>query len=134
MFIGSENAYNQYRKTAIMTASGEKLLLMLYDRLVTNLKQAIQAIERKDTPHAHAFLMKGQNIIAELMRTLKMEYEISSNLYRLYDYMRRRLIKANIKKDPAIVEEVLGIVSGMRDAWAAAAAEVQAGENYANRA
>jgi flagellar protein FliS len=134
MYADAENAYNQYRRTAIMTASGDKLLLMLYDGLVTDLKKAKQAIEQKDPAGAHTFLMKGQNIITELMRTLKMEYAISTDLYRLYDYLRRCLIRANIKKDPAIVEEVLDMAAGLRTTWMAAASQARAGEKNAGNA
>jgi flagellar protein FliS len=134
MYTDAENACSQYRKVAIATASREKLLLMLYDGLVANLHKARQAIERKDPAAAHTFLVKGQNIIAELMRTLKMEYEISAVLYRLYGYLRQRLILANIRKDPAIVDEVLGIVTKLRGAWAAAAEQVLAGDVHAGKA
>jgi flagellar protein FliS len=131
MYADAENAYNQYRKTAVMTASGDKLLLMLYDGLVTDLKKAKQAVEQRDPASAHTLLIKGQNIITELMRTLKMEYAISTDLYRLYDYLRRRLIRANVKKDPAIVEEALGMAIGLRNTWMAAASRVRAGEKNA---
>jgi flagellar protein FliS len=127
-------AYNQYRRVTTTTARGEKLLLMLYDGLIIDLKQAKQAIEQKDPATAHTFLMKSQEIIAELMRTLRMEYEISGNLSKLYDYLLRRLAKANIRKDAAIVEEALQIVTGLRSAWAAAAAQVLAGGNHARQA
>jgi len=36
-----------------------------------------------------------------------MKYDIAHQLDLLYDYMYRRLVDANIKKDGAIVEEVL---------------------------
>ena len=35
----------------------------------------------------------------------------------LYDYMSRRLTEANIKNDPAIIEEVEGLVTEFRDTW-----------------
>ena len=121
-------------KIAVTTARPEKLLLMLYDGLVINLIKAKQAIERHDPATAHTYLMKGQDIITQLMATLKMDYEISANLYRLYDYLRRRLIAANVRKDAAIIEEILGIATGLRASWAAAAEQVQAGDDRARQA
>ena len=41
------------------------------------------------------------------MSTLNMDYDISNNLYSLYDFMYWRLVDANIKKDKAIVEEII---------------------------
>jgi flagellar protein FliS len=49
-----------------------------------------------------------------------MKYEISQSLALLYDYMYRRLIDANIKKDKDILEEVLGFAKELRDTWAQA--------------
>jgi flagellar protein FliS len=114
------NAYNQYRTTAISTASPEKLLLMLYDGLTLSLKQAKLEIDRGDVQAIHNSLIKGQNIISELICTLNSDYEISANLSQLYDYMKWRLIAANLKKDSAIIDEVLGLVSELRSVWAKA--------------
>ncbi len=122
-----ENAYHQYRTTSIATARPEKLLIMLYDGLVLDLKQARQALEQKDPAGAHGWLVKGQNIITELMGTLKMEYEISPDLYRLYDYLRRRLITANIRKEQEIIDEVLNMVEELRAAWVTVARQAPAG-------
>ena len=103
---------------------------MLYDGLVTALKQAIPACEQKQVQKAHDDLMKAQEIITQLMATLNMEYEIAGNLYQLYDYYTRRLIQANLKKDPAIVEEVLGMVLKLRSAWATAEKELRSGNRH----
>jgi flagellin-specific chaperone FliS len=47
--------------------------------------------------------------------------------------MRRRLIAANVRKDAAIIEEILGMATGLRASWAAAAAHVQAGDDHARQ-
>jgi flagellar protein FliS len=51
--------------------------------------------------------------------------EIARNLYRLYDYMLRRLVEANIKSDRARVEEVLKYLEELRDAWSQAIANLR---------
>jgi flagellar protein FliS len=120
------NAYSQYRNTAIFTANPERLLLMLYDGLVQFLRQARQAVEQKDIAGANSNLIKSQNIINELMNTLNMDYDISADLYQLYDYLNRRLIEANVKKDTGIIDEVLGLVADLRTTWAEANHQVPA--------
>ncbi|MGI6405926.1 MAG: flagellar export chaperone FliS [Syntrophaceticus sp.] len=114
------NPYNQYRMTSVQTANPGKLLLMLYDGLVVCLKQAKQAVEEKKMDQAHTSLIQSQDIITELMNTLNMEYEVSENLYKLYDYQRQQLIEANIKKDAEIIDQVLNFVSDLRQTWAQA--------------
>ena len=115
--------YNQYRKTTVETMTPTKLLLMLYDGALNSLRSAAKAVDEKDMNIAHSQLIKVQDIVAELMSTLNMEYEISNQLYALYDYMFQRLVEANTAKDKAIIEEVYQFLSELRDTFAQAADE-----------
>ncbi|KRQ87065.1 Flagellar protein FliS [Caloramator mitchellensis] len=103
------NALNAYQQNSINTASKEKLLLMLYDGLVKFIKLGIVGIEEKDIKKSHENLIKAQNIILEFMATLNMELggEMAKSLMLLYDYMYRRLVEANAKKDVEIAKEIL---------------------------
>jgi flagellar protein FliS len=91
---------------------------MLYDGAIKFLNLANDAISKKDISASNNNIIKAQNIITELMVSLNMEVgEIAKNLYSLYDYMNRRLIQANIKKDPQIVNEVKGMLVELRETW-----------------
>lgn len=118
-------ADSRYRTTAVVTASPGKLLLMLYDGLVLFLSRARRGLEQGHHEEVHLNLVKGQDIFTELMNTLDMQYGIAADLYRLYDYMRQRLIEANINKEAAIVDEVLTFATDMRATWTEAARLVQ---------
>ncbi|MBU0599331.1 flagellar export chaperone FliS [bacterium] len=112
------NPYESYRQTRISTASQGQLILMLYDGAVKFLNLANEAIPKKEFMTANTNIIKSQNIITELMVSLNMEVgEIAKNLYSLYDYMNRRLIQANIKKDPKIINEVKGMLLELREVW-----------------
>lgn len=114
------NPYQQYQQSVINTSTPQELTLMLYNGLVKFLNLGIQAIDEKNMESAHNNIIKAQRIIEEFMSTLNMDYDISKNLYSLYEYMNRRLIDANIKKDKEITEEVLGFAKELRDTWAQA--------------
>ncbi|KHO61029.1 flagellar biosynthesis protein FliS [Thermoanaerobacter sp. YS13] len=111
------NPYQQYKENAILTASPEELVLMLYNGIIRFIEEAKGAIEKKDYMAANNGIQRAQDIITELMLTLDMSYDISQNLYSLYDYMLRRLIDANVKKDVTILEEVKGFAIELRDTW-----------------
>lgn len=111
----------EYKKTAVETSTPEKLLLMLYEGAISFLKEAISAVEEKNYPAVNEQLQRVQAIVGELMATLNPSYEVSHSLMALYDYFLRRLIEANIKKDKAIMEEVLGMLSELKEAWEEAA-------------
>ncbi|MEW9124686.1 MAG: flagellar export chaperone FliS, partial [Thermotaleaceae bacterium] len=79
--------------------------------------QAILAIDEKDVPKAHNLIIRTNAIITELNATLNMQYELSENLRKLYDFVGDRLLEANISKDKQHIEEALEIITQMRDTW-----------------
>ncbi len=111
------NAYQQYRNSAVETASPGALLLMLYDAAIQSLEGARSAIEAKDMAQAHRHLTKAQDIVLELMSTLNMDYEISKSLWSLYDYLYRQLVQANVKKSVELIDEVNSFMCELRETW-----------------
>lgn len=111
------NAYNQYKENSVHTATPEELTLMLYNGLVKFLMQAQMAVNGKNIEKAGNCIIKAQDIVSEFRYTLDMKYEISQQLDLIYDYIYRRLVDANIKKDNGIIEEVLDLVKELRDTW-----------------
>jgi flagellar protein FliS len=124
-------AYAAYRQTAIQTASRDRLLLMVFDGLLSTLTAAKSAIEANDVAQAHAHLTKAQTIIREgLWGVLDPQYEISKQLASLYEYCVRRLIEANVRKQVEPVDEVARHMRDLRAAFAGAA--VRARQEGAN--
>jgi flagellar secretion chaperone FliS len=111
------NPYEVYQKNQVSTAKPEELTLMLYNGGIKFLQQAKMAIEKNDIAKANSLILKTQEIITELMITLNMDYEVSTSLYNLYEYMKQRLIEANMKKDLNILEEVVGMLQELRTTW-----------------
>lgn len=111
------NPYQQYKQNSIISADKGDLTLLLYDGAVKSIKQGIKFIEEKKIQDVHNSIIKAQEIITYLSETLNMEYEISGNLYSLYEYINRRLFEANMKKDKYILNEALGLVADLRDTW-----------------
>lgn len=114
------DAYQQYQQNAINCAGRGQLTLMLYNGAVNFVRQGIQHVNNKKIEGAHKSILRAQEIIAYLDETLAPEYEVSHSLALLYDYMNRRLMEANVKKDRTILEEVLGLLEVLRDTWAEA--------------
>jgi flagellar protein FliS len=114
------NALNQYKENSVYTASPEELTLMLYNGLVKFIMQARSGLESKDTEKAHSGIIKAQNILDYLQKALDKQYEVSSGLDMVYDYMIRRLVEANIKKDNEILAEVLDFAKELRETWSQA--------------
>lgn len=109
--------YNQYKENSVYTASPEELTFMLYNGLVKFIMKAQYALSKNDIEGVHENIIKSQDIISELMSSLDKNYEISSSLLLIYDYMLRRLIEANIQKNSEILDEVLEFAKELRDTW-----------------
>ena len=112
-----KNPYAAYANSKIMTASPAELTLMLYDGAIKFCNIAVVAIENKDIEKAHNNIIKTEKIINEFRSTLDEKYPVSKDFDAVYVYLIRRLHEANIKKDAAILEEVLKHLRTMRDTW-----------------
>lgn len=108
---------NIYKNNQVGTATPEDLTLMLYSGAIKFLKRAKQAIQDKNFDHAHQFNTRVQDILDELIITLDRKYPVAEQMLLLYDYMKRRMIEANVKKDPAILDEVEEFFTEFHDTW-----------------
>jgi flagellar secretion chaperone FliS len=117
------NGYQAYRQTQAQTAAPGELVVMLYRGAVRFVSSAIEAIESQDIQTAHTNLVRTQAIITELSETLDTERggDIASNLRAIYEYLNRRLIEANLRKDASIAREVQGLLRDLLPAWEQAA-------------
>lgn len=111
------NAYAQYNNSKILTASPAELTLMLYEGAIKFCNIAILAVENKDIEKAHINIQKTRKIIEHFRLTLDMKYPVAQDFDRVYEYLMRRLLQANIKKDKEILEEVNEHLRSMRDTW-----------------
>ena len=122
--------YAAYQNTNIKTASQGKLVVLLYEAAVKNLKNAESLIdeENKIKPSNMEkfgkFLQKAQAIITELQVSLDIEKggEIAKNLMSLYIYFNQELISVNIKHDKTKLEYIEQQMSELLKAWKEASA------------
>lgn len=112
-----QRAINAYQKNAIMTASKAELTLMLYDGAIKFCNIALSGFEKKEYEKINTNLKKAQAIITEFRATLDCKYPVWEDFERVYDYIYRCLIDANIHKDEEKLQEALKYIREMRDTW-----------------
>lgn len=115
--VNNAEGYNAYLRSKVMTATPAELTLMLYEGAIKFVNKAIMSIEKDDVMGAHNNLMKTQRIIEELRASLDHKYPVAKEFDTVHEYILRRLVEANIKKDKDILEEVLEHLRTMRDTW-----------------
>ena len=125
-----KNPYIKIEDDAVYTASKEELTLMLYDGALKFMNQAIGATENEDMQRANSLIIRVEDIIREFQITLDFKYEIANQLNSLYDYMHRRLIEANMKKDAGIMIEVRDMLREFRDMWKEAMSAANSAPNF----
>ena len=126
------NPYNkyikQYQTNNITTATPEKLMIMLFDGAIQFLQKAKIAIAEKNLQERSVNIESARKIVRELMRTIDLENgnDVSKSLFRLYNKMAMKLIKANVSKNTDLIDEVLEDMTNIR--WGfQKAIEIQSG-------
>ena len=115
--------YSQYQRTQTQTASPGELIVLLYGGAIRFLTVARQRLDAGDLEGAHRGLLRGQEIILELMISVDVGAgPVARNLFDLYEFMHRQLVAANVKKDSQMIDEVVGLLRDLLPSWEAAIA------------
>lgn len=124
----SDLARSAYGRDAVLTASPARLLTMLYDRLVLDLRRAEAAQADERWAAASEQLLHAQAIVAELMGSLDTRaWDGAADLMALYLYVHEALVTANVHRDAGRTREVLEIVVPLQETWRLAAEQLPAG-------
>ena len=110
-----------------MSASPHQLIVMLFDGAQSALSRARILMDQGDIAGKGQAISKAINIIDNgLKNSLDHQRggEVADNLAALYDYMKRRLLQANLHNDQQAIEEVVKLLDNIADAWR------QIGPNY----
>ncbi|MDE3137264.1 MAG: flagellar export chaperone FliS [Acidobacteriota bacterium] len=125
---------NHYQRQRARGASPVCLVVLLYDAAIESLRRAGLAaesgrIEQRVAASNHVVL-----VINELSRSLdhKRGGEIARNLDQFYAVARARLMEANLRADPHIFEELVGMFCSLREAWQQVEIKTAAPVNAAN--
>ena len=109
--------YQGYKEQGINSMSQGELLLLLYDELVKRLLRAGLALDKANYPLFEASVDRSLDIIRYLDDTLDMQYPISRNLNRLYDYFSYELNRVKAGRNKTELERVKTMASELRDTF-----------------
>ncbi|MDQ0737086.1 flagellar protein FliS [Arthrobacter agilis] len=119
---GYQAKRSQYVQDAVLSATPAGLLTMLYDRLLLDLARAGAAQEAGDWGTASSNLLHAQDIVGELMSSLRTDvWDGAEGLMSLYTYVRQTLLEANTRRDRTRTAECAEILEPLRQAWHEAA-------------
>ncbi|MEA5097614.1 MAG: flagellar export chaperone FliS [Burkholderiaceae bacterium] len=124
MFGSVKYGANAYAKvgieTGVASASPHKLIVMLYEGAAVSLTSALMHMKAGNIADKGEAISKTIMIIDNGLRASldkKAGGEIAENLDGLYRYMTTRLVEANLKNQPEILEEVYKLLLELKGAW-----------------
>jgi flagellar protein FliS len=125
-------AYQQVgMQTNVGAASSHQLVTLLFDGFAEAVHRARGAMRKRDVVVKGRAIGHAMRIVDEGLRAaldLKAGGKLATDLADLYTYICLRLAQANLHNDERVLDECLGLMQPLREAWAAIGdgAEVQA--------
>lgn len=108
-----------YRRAAVENASPVGLIVILYDLLINDLRQAIEAIANQDIEARSEAIKHAFLVLQQLEGSLDRENggEAAQNLSKFYTVMRARIFEAHIKINAEILNEQVTLLLDVRQTW-----------------
>ena len=117
----------RYQQVQANTSSPGELLIALYDGLFRFLNGARAFLERGEKARAGELLSRAYSVVSELYIALDHDVnpELCANLESVYGFCMDKITFANLKGSPEVVDEVIRVLTPLREAWAVAVVEAQ---------
>jgi flagellar protein FliS len=114
-----------YRDSAVLTATPEQLVVLLYDGMNRFLRQAEITMDEGAYKHASDRMWRAEQILDELLGTLNMDAgEIATRLQSIYLFCKCHLAQARVHRDAKRIREVRELLGQLREGWAQISAPV----------
>jgi len=125
------NEMKQEFTRKITQANKTELIIILYEMLSQYIEDAISSNQLGDKRQTIIEIRRATQCVDELIASLNLEYPLAINLFRLYQYIKRELLKvktesieSNIEQMQAnteavkSLEHIIMIVHGLHEAYA----------------
>lgn len=111
-----------YQRNAILTASPEKIVKLLYDGAIRNLEISKNGLSNPATtrsPETSTALGKAIGIVGELRASLDPAVggKIAQDLDRLYEFSIDQITQSNATRTPAGVTQALQVLRTLKEGW-----------------
>jgi flagellar protein FliS len=110
---------NDYLATEVMTASPQRLKLMLIDAAIRYIHRAKQLIGEGDNVEGSESLIRAQHVVGELLSGLdpSQTTELSRKIAAIYMFVYRSLIDSALTHDLTKADEALRVLHEERETW-----------------
>jgi flagellar protein FliS len=111
-----------YQRNAVLTASPEKLVKLLYEGAIMNLEKSRVGLADAKTarsPEVGQSLSRAMGILGELRASLDHAAggQIAKDLDRLYEFSLEQLSQANLTRTQTGVTNTLQVMRTLQEGW-----------------
>ncbi|WP_150306105.1 flagellar export chaperone FliS [Pseudomonas saliphila] len=103
----------------VTEADPHRLIQMLFEGGLQRIAQAKGAMQYGNVALKGELIGKSIGIVSGLRESLDIKKggEMAANLDNLYAFMIQRLSQANLKNDPAVLDEVANLLREIKEGW-----------------
>lgn len=114
------HAATAYREREILSATPERLVVIIFDHLLVNLRRARLAMDSGNLEMRADALSKAGDAVMELLVSTDVERggALASQLRSLYTFTFNELLGMGIRPDVIKLDRITEMMSGLRDAFA----------------
>ena len=102
---------------SVNTMTRGEMLLLLYDELIKRLTRAQLALDEEDYELFERAVQRSKDIVHYLDKTLNLDYQISHELRRMYEFFLYELSRLQAGRNSAVIQELKPLVMELRDAF-----------------
>ncbi len=113
------DARSSYRESAVRGANPVQLVISLYEQAIEDLRRAIVALRKSDIEARTRAINHALVVIGHLQGSLDLERggAVAQNLTMFYNLMRGSLVQAQLEQSAIILEEQIGHLVCLHEAW-----------------
>jgi flagellar protein FliS len=113
------DAQLSYREAAVRGATPVRLVVLLYEQVLDDLRRALSALKKGEIEERTRQINHAIVVIGQLHASLDLEQggTVARNLERFYGVVRKGLLEAQAKQSACALEEQIACLLLVREAW-----------------
>jgi flagellar protein FliS len=113
-----DHSAQQYLHAQVMSATPQKLRLMLIEGAIRFARQALSSWEQNHNEQATDWLTRCRNIISELLASIRLDQSsLTRSVAGVYLFLFRSLTEGQLQKDRRKIEEAISVLEIERETW-----------------
>ncbi|HEV2470642.1 MAG TPA: flagellar export chaperone FliS [Candidatus Sulfotelmatobacter sp.] len=108
-----------YREAAVAGASPVRLVILLYEQVIEDLRRALNAQRQKDVEARTREINHSILVLGHLQATLDKDQggRVAANLERFYNQVQAGLVDAQFQQSESALEQQISCLMQVHDAW-----------------